>query len=209
MILHVKEAMYLHDYVLWVRFNDGMQGEVDLKDDLDGEVFEPLRDAKLFRAFRVDPILQTVVWPNGADLAPEFLQEKMKPSASAGPEWADHPDSMVARESPGAYETEQRRRCKPAKAMNPRVTAVFPEAGHKLRLRFRNGEERIFDCTHLLDHGVFRELVDDVYFRRVRACDGTVCWPHEQDICPDTLYMDSAPVARRKTAQPRRKRKTP
>jgi len=41
----------------------------------------------------------------------------------------------------------------------------------------------------LLACGVFRELQDDAYFRQVRAEGGTVVWPHEQDICPDTLYM--------------------
>ena len=206
MILHVKEAMYLHDYVLWVRFNDGLQGEVDLKDELDGEVFEPLKDCRLFRALRVDPVLGTVVWPNEADLAPEFLHDKMKPSACAGPEWADRSRSLAVREQRADYEakTPTSSRARHDKGMNPRVAEVRPTSGHRLRLRFLNGEVRIFDCTHLLDHGVFRELADEAYFRRVRACDGTVCWPHEQDICPDTLFMDSVPVKPRKAAQTRR-----
>jgi hypothetical protein len=78
MILHVREAKYRHDYVIWLRFNDGAEGEVDLAGELDGEVFEPLKDLDAFRAFNVDPELQTIVWDNGADLAPEFLYEKMK-----------------------------------------------------------------------------------------------------------------------------------
>jgi len=78
MILHVKEAKYLHDYVIWLRFNDGAEGEVNLKDELYGEVFEPLKDLKMFKSFRVDPILETIVWENGADIAPEFLYAKMK-----------------------------------------------------------------------------------------------------------------------------------
>ena len=79
MILHVKKAKYLHDYVLWVRFSDGAEGEVDLAGELDGEVFEPLKDIALFKAFHVDPELETIVWPNEADLAPEFLRAKLKP----------------------------------------------------------------------------------------------------------------------------------
>ncbi len=75
MFLHVVEARYLHDYTLWVRFNDGTGGDVDLEPELDGEVFGPLRDLSLFKSFRVDPEIQTVVWDNGADFAPEFLQE--------------------------------------------------------------------------------------------------------------------------------------
>jgi len=78
MILHIKEARYLHDYVIWLRFNDGAAGEVDLKDELYGEVFEPLKDLDKFKDFKVDPDLETIVWENGADLAPEFLYDKMK-----------------------------------------------------------------------------------------------------------------------------------
>jgi len=78
MFLHVKEARYLRDYVVWLRFNDGAEGEIDLEDELQGEVFEPLKDKLLFQEFRVDPELETIVWKNGADLAPEFLYEHMR-----------------------------------------------------------------------------------------------------------------------------------
>ena len=78
MLLHVREARHLRDYVIWLRFNDGAEGEVDLKDELRGEMFEPLRQIDQFSRFRVDPELQTVVWDNGADLAPEFLYAHMK-----------------------------------------------------------------------------------------------------------------------------------
>lgn len=75
--------------------------------------------------------------------------------------------------------------------MNPRVINVSAIANYKLKIQFSNGEEGIFDCSHLLDFGVFRELKDTAYFKQARALDGTVVWPHEQDICPDTLYLDS------------------
>ena len=75
--------------------------------------------------------------------------------------------------------------------MNPRVSKVTPLQGFKLHLQFTNGEEGIYDCSHLLDFGVFRELRKQAYFMRAKACDGTVVWPQEQDICPNTLYLDS------------------
>lgn len=75
--------------------------------------------------------------------------------------------------------------------MNPRVTHVRPESSYRLEITFENGEVGEYDCSHLLDFGVFQELKDEVYFRQVRASGGTVVWPHEQDICPDTLYLDS------------------
>ncbi len=78
MILHVKKAKYLHDYVIWLQFNDGAEGEVDLACELEGEIFGVLKDIENFKSFKVDPVLQTIVWENGADLAPEFLYEKMR-----------------------------------------------------------------------------------------------------------------------------------
>jgi len=78
MILHVKEAKYLHDYVVWLRFNDSAEGEIDLRNELEGPVFKPLRNLDEFKKFRVDPDIETIVWENGADLAPEFLYENMR-----------------------------------------------------------------------------------------------------------------------------------
>ncbi len=78
MILHVVEVKYLRDYVIWVRFNDGAAGEVDLLGELEGEVFGPLKDITLFKTVKVDPLMQTVVWDNGADLAPEFFYDHLR-----------------------------------------------------------------------------------------------------------------------------------
>lgn len=73
-MLHIKSAKYVADYKIWVAFDDGTSGEVDLDGELNGPVFEPLREIAVFRKISVDPELETVVWPNGADLAPEFLK---------------------------------------------------------------------------------------------------------------------------------------
>lgn len=75
MIPRVVEARLVRNFVVWARFNDGSAGEVDLSGELEGPVFEPLRDPDVFAQFRVDPDIHTLVWPNGADLAPEFLHE--------------------------------------------------------------------------------------------------------------------------------------
>jgi len=75
MILRVTDASLVRDFVVWLRFNDGSEGEVDLSEELDGPVFEPLKDPEVFAQFRLDPDIHTLVWPNGADFAPEFLHE--------------------------------------------------------------------------------------------------------------------------------------
>jgi hypothetical protein len=72
-MVRVTAARYVRDYVIWVRFSDGVEGEVDLGKELHGEVFLPLKDKKLFRALSVNPDWHTISWPNGADFAPEFL----------------------------------------------------------------------------------------------------------------------------------------
>src|SRR6266850_4087650 len=73
----VIEAQYVAGYVVKLKFKDGTAGEIDLGPELWGPMFEPLRDLELFKQFRVDPECQTLVWPNGADLAPEFLHDNV------------------------------------------------------------------------------------------------------------------------------------
>jgi Protein of unknown function (DUF2442) len=77
-MVRLVEVRYVRDYVIWLRFSDGLAGEVDLRDELEGQVFEPLRDIAMFQSVRLHPELHTIVWPNGADLAPEFLHERVR-----------------------------------------------------------------------------------------------------------------------------------
>jgi len=73
-MIRIEKARYVSDYKLWLRFSDGAEGEVDLQNQLGGEVFEPLKDTQTFKNFILDSDLHTVTWPNGADFAPEFLR---------------------------------------------------------------------------------------------------------------------------------------
>ena len=79
--------------------------------------------------------------------------------------------------------------------MNPRVTNVVPKTDYTLEITFTNGEVGVYDCKHLLTFGVFKELGDLDYFMKAGIQYGTVVWPNEQDICPDTLYEDSRKIA--------------
>ena len=71
----INEARYIKDYVLWIRFSDGVEGQIDLGSDLDGEIFKPLKKIEYFKQFKLDNDLATIAWPNGADFAPEFLYD--------------------------------------------------------------------------------------------------------------------------------------
>jgi hypothetical protein len=74
-MVRVTGVEVLEDFRLSVTFSDGTRRIVDLSDELSGPIFEPLRNPSLFRQVRLDPELGTIVWPNGADIAPETLHE--------------------------------------------------------------------------------------------------------------------------------------
>ena len=75
MFTHVEQAKYINDYKIWLSFNDGTEGEVDLASELYGEIFEPLKDISFFKSFTLEG--HTLSWSNGADFAPEFLRNQI------------------------------------------------------------------------------------------------------------------------------------
>lgn len=75
MFIHVRKVECLGDYRQRLTFADGTVEVVDLAGELDCEVFEPLLDLKTFMKVRLNADTGTVEWPNGADMAPEFLYE--------------------------------------------------------------------------------------------------------------------------------------
>ncbi len=82
-MIWVTEAKTLPEYRLWVRFSDNIEVEIDLKDFIASDprpIVAALRDAAMFSAIRVE--MDTVVWSNGFDLAPEFLYARAKAHAS-------------------------------------------------------------------------------------------------------------------------------
>jgi hypothetical protein len=74
----VVEVRYVREYTVWLRFQDGTSGEVDIQPSFKGPVFEPLRDVEFFKQVRVDAEIGTIVWPNGADVAPETLYDRVR-----------------------------------------------------------------------------------------------------------------------------------
>ena len=77
---------------LALRFNDGTVRRVDLLPELEGPIFKPLRDPAYFSRVVLDPVAGTVVWPNGADFAPDFLREL--PKEKVTPRKKNSPDSV-------------------------------------------------------------------------------------------------------------------
>ena len=74
----VLEARHVRDHIVWVRCRDGRSGEVDLGSLIRGPILEPLKDVGYFKQFTLDPMFHTLTWPNGADIAPEFLHDNVR-----------------------------------------------------------------------------------------------------------------------------------
>ncbi len=78
MLKDIVEVCHLGGFRVHVRFEDGMEGELDLQNVIDFKgVFAPLRDAREFAKLRIDPEMGTLVWPCGADLDPDVLYSKV------------------------------------------------------------------------------------------------------------------------------------
>lgn len=71
MFLEVNKAKYISDYKIHLWFNNGTEKTVDLKNELNGPVFEPLKNIEFFKKFKIK--FNTIEWENGADFAPEYL----------------------------------------------------------------------------------------------------------------------------------------
>ncbi len=73
MIIHVTEVRVVGPYSIELAFDNGIHKRVNLRRELYGAVFEPLRDPAYFAQAYLDPDSRTVTWPNGADFAPDYL----------------------------------------------------------------------------------------------------------------------------------------
>jgi hypothetical protein len=76
MFIHVVKADYVSGFKIKLEFDNSKSGIVDLSDDLEGEIFEPLKDINYFKKFDLNTNAGTITWKNGADFAPEYLYKK-------------------------------------------------------------------------------------------------------------------------------------
>ena len=81
--------------------------------------------------------------------------------------------------------------------MYRKTKAVEALADYRLLVTYENGEQRVFDVGPYMDDGVFRELREESAFKSVHVAFDTVEWANGADICPEVLYEQSAPVARK------------
>jgi hypothetical protein len=83
-LVRIRAVTHLDGFRVRLGFTDGSEREVDLEPYLHGPIFEPLRsDPTLFAAVEADPVLGTIVWPNGADIDPDVLYSGRPPASWA------------------------------------------------------------------------------------------------------------------------------
>ena len=98
-IHRVEHFEIVGPYTLALRFDDGTHQRIDFRPVLEGEVFAPLQDLKLFNAVELDPTFGTIQWPNGADFDPETLHD-----------WPKYRDELVAMARQWSKTSESARR---------------------------------------------------------------------------------------------------
>src|SRR5438552_13455013 len=77
-IYRVRAFEIVSDYTLRIHFDDGAEQTIDFRPILAGELYAELRNLELFNQVRIDPEVQTLVWPNGADFDPVTLHDRPK-----------------------------------------------------------------------------------------------------------------------------------
>jgi len=166
-MLWLTNAKYLGGYRLWVAFNDGASGEVDLEHRLHGEVFEPLQDTSLFAQVQFNNDMDTIVWPNGANLAPEYLYEQI---AEQG--------RLVTSKALTACNDEILH-----------VTAAEYVRDYRVWLQFSDGTAGEVDVWPALHGPVFEPLKDKALFSQVSFDPeaDTIVWPNGADLAPEYL----------------------
>ena len=184
-MLWVTDAKYLGDYRLWLSFNDGASGEVDLSGRLHGNIFKPLRELALFSQVRFDPDMDTIVWPNGANLAPEYLYDEMVGQGGCVTSLVQPPGNDACDEE------------------ILHVTQARYVGDYRIWLAFSDGTKGEADLSGRLHGPMFEPLRDKSLFSQVKFHPDadTIVWPNGADLAPeylkDLVVQQSTATARR------------
>ena len=82
MLIDVIQVKYVQDYVLYLRFEDGLEGNIDISKHISFQgVFSRLKDLSYFQTVLVNSDIGTIVWDNGADISPSFLYSVISKAA--------------------------------------------------------------------------------------------------------------------------------
>ena len=180
----VVEVLPLPNYELQLTFETGEIRIFDCKPYLNGQVFNALKDKKMFETAQV--YWDTVGWANGADLAPETLYLDSIPV-----EKHENGESGIL---PMKNQGKASQVSEPTLSDYQPVTAVEALPDYLLKLTFASKEVRIFDFKSRLKRKIFYALNDEKLFRTAKVYFDSVAWANGVDIAPETLYLESIPI---------------
>ena len=157
-------------YCIWIEFNDGVCGEVDLADLAGKGACIAWKDREFFEQVRIDGY-GDLVWSDDVVIEPEPLYAALL--------------GISVEELDARWEAAH-----PARPLLPHPTRVEPREGFRIWLEFSDGASGEVDLSHLAGKGVFQAWDDRKFFEQVSLDDyPTVTWPGEIDLCPETLYV--------------------
>ena len=163
-------------YRLWLEYDDGVCGEVDLSDLAREEEYAVWRDYAFFRSVRVDSY-GDIAWSDDLLLSPEHLYAELR--------------GVSLEELEAIWAADE-----PPPPLLPKLTRVEPRGGCRLWLEYDDGTSGEVDLSHLLDLGIFMALRDRSRFEQVRITDhGAVRWTDDLELCADSLYLRLTGIA--------------
>ena len=156
---------------IWLRYSDGVSGELDLSALAALEPYAAWRDRNFFKRVRIDEYGE-IVWTDAVRLCPDQLYAELQGISLA--------------------EQDARWDAKLADALQtPCVAAVEARAGYRIRLRYQDGVEGEIDLADIADTRPCKPWRERAFFERVRVNGGgAVAWNGDIELCPDSLYAE-------------------
>lgn len=156
---------------LWLRYSDGVSGELDLSALADLEQHAAWRDRDFFDQVRIDEYGE-IVWTDAVRLCPDRLYAELQGIS------LDEQDARWDAELADAPQT-------------PPVAAVEPRAGYRIWLRYQDGVDGEIDLADIADTEICKPWREQAFFERVHVNDGgAVAWNDDIELCPDSLYAE-------------------
>ncbi len=165
-LIDVLEVQPREGYRIWLRFADGVSGEVDLSPLAGQGAFKAWDNLKFFKGVYITPRIGAIAWSDEIELWPENLYLVLTGQS----------DNLL----PKKPETNL-----------VRVVEVEAREGYRIWLRYANGASGEVDLSYLAGRGVFKAWDDLDFFKGVYILPdfGGIAWSEEIDLCADALYL--------------------
>ena len=165
-LIDALEVQPREGYRIWLRFADGVSGEVDLAPLAGQGVFKAWDDLEFFKGVYITPVIGAIAWSEGIELWPEDLYLVLTGQS----------DNLL----PIKPETNL-----------VRVVEVETREEYRIWLQYANGVSGEVDLSYLAGRGVFKAWDDLEFFKSVYILPdfGGIAWSEEIDLCADALYL--------------------